>query len=180
MKQFNIVKQDVILWGYHIPINACFGSYNVTFKKYIGTKQAITKKGEVIDKPQFKPMSEDIIYYVDNFKPIKFADDSAIRIHVYDKMRDKWIDTHTRAHKKYDQLHKFLLQMFVKNGFKPDRQCKYWIDYRTGRPHEKKAQIHSDSVFSTNVGYALSKNVMTAHNVNRDGWACYDKVYGGL
>jgi hypothetical protein len=180
MKQFNIVKQDVILWGYHIPVNACFGSFTVTYKKYIGTKQVTTKKGKVVEKPQFKPASENIIYYVDNFKPIRFKDDSSIRIHVYDKSRDKWIDTHTRAYKKYDQLHKFLLQMFVKNGFKPDRQCIYWIDYRTGRPQEKKAQIFSDSVFNTSVGYALSKNVMTVHNVNRDGWASYDKVQGGM
>jgi len=176
MKQFNIVHQDVILWNkYHIPVNACFGKFISTYKKFTGTYQIFTKSGKVVNRPQFKNVTEEIIYYVDNFKPLKFADTSAIGIHVYDKIHDRWIDTHTKARKAYETLHVFLLQMFVKNKITPDRQCKYWIDYRTGRPQVKKPQCHADSVFKTNIGYALSKNVMTVHNINNDGWASYDK-----
>lgn len=153
MKRFNIVKQDIILFDkFHLPINACFGRFTTTYKK------------------KYKTVSEDIIYYVDNFKPIKFADCQAIRINVYDVRKDMWINTHTQAHSKYQQLHIFLLQMFVKNNIQQNRVCKYWLDYKAGEPREKKAQVHSDSVFRVNVGYALSKNVMTCHNINRDGW----------
>lgn len=184
MKKFNIVKQDVILFEkYHIPINACFGCFPTAYKKYVGTKQIVIKENnngfkgmKMIEKKQYKTVSENIIYYVDNFQPIKFADCQGIRIHIYDINRDKWVDTHTQAHPKYKQLHIFLLQMFVKNDIQQNRVCKYWLDYKTGVPKEKKAQVHSDSIYRASVGYALSKNVMTCHNINRDGWNGYDKV----
>ena len=172
MKKFNIVKQDVILWEkYHLPINSCFGCFTCDYKKRVGNKSVTTKHGQVIEKPRYKDMSEDIIYYVDNFKPIIFSDGQAIRLHVYNKNRDKWENTHTLAHPKFKQLHIFLLKMFEKNNIDATRMCKYWIDTKTNAPREKKPQIHSDSVFRVSVGYALSKNVMTMHNVNRDGWA---------
>lgn len=183
MKRFNIVKQDVILWNkYHLPINACFGCFPVTYKKYIRTDKVTTKSGKVIDKKRFKEITEEIIYYVDNFKALKnYGEEeyTAYNIHVYDKQRDKWIDTNTQACAKYKPLGDFLAEMFEKNNIKPTTKCIYWIDYRTGRPQEKKPQCHSDSIFKSNVGYVLSKNVITAHNINRDGWNSYDKIANG-
>ena len=174
MKQFNIVKQDVILFEcYHLPVNACFGKFHTTYKKFICMKQVLSKKHGLIEKPQFQTISEDIIYYIDNFKALKnygAEDYVAYNIHVYDSKHDKWIDTNTRSHKKYYALGEFLERMFEKNNIKPSRKCVPWVDYNIC-PKTKKAQVHSDSIYNTSVGYALSRNVMTCHNVNRDGWA---------
>ena len=178
MKQFNIVKQDVFLFEkYHLPINSGFGKFTSTYKKYIGTKEVITKHRKVVKKPQFITVTEEIIYYIDNFKPYKNygeEDYIAYKIHIYDVKRDKWIDTNTQAHPKYKPLGLFLERMFEKNDIKPSTKCINWLDYKVGSPKDKKAQVFSDSVFNTNVGYALSGKVMTNHNINRDGWALYD------
>lgn len=181
MKRFNIVKQDVILFEkFHIPVNACFGNFPTTYKKYVGTKQVLIKHCnngfkdmKLINKKQFRTISENIIYYVDNFKPLKnYGTENylAYEIHIYDKMRDCWHTVNTRQHPKYYALGEFLERMFEKNDIRPTTQCIKWVDYKVGAPTEKKAQIFSDSVYSANVGYALSKNVMTCHNINRDGW----------
>lgn len=178
MKTFNIVKQDVVLWGkYHLPINSVYGCITCEYKKRVGVKTVYTKRGRMVEKPIFSLVQEEIIYYVDNFKPIIFANGRSIRLHVYDKTRDKWVNTHSLAHPKFKQLHDFLIRMFEKTGITDTRTCKYLIDSRCGMPREKKAQCTSDNVFRASVGYALSKNVMTTHNVARDGWALYE-TYG--
>ncbi len=79
-------------------------------------------------------------------------------------------DKNTQMLAKYKPLGDFLARMFEKNGIKPTTKCKKWVDCKTGSPKDKKAQVHSDSIFKTSVGYALSKTVMTCHNINRDGW----------
>lgn len=174
MKQFNIVKQDIILFEkYHLPINSCYGKYTSMYRKYVGTKQVITKRKKVVNKPQFETVTEEIIYYIDDFRPYKnYGEEQylAYNIHVYDVQRDKWINTNTQRLAKYKPLGDFLARMFEKNDIKPTTKCKKWVDYKTGTPKDKKAQVFSDSIFKANVGYALSKTVMTCHNINRDGW----------
>ena len=175
MKQFNIAKNHYIINGIHLPINSCYGEYVSTYKKYIGTKQVITKRGKIIDKPQFETVTEGIVYYIDNFHVLKnygAEDYLAYNIHVWDARSERWINTNTQALAKYKPLGDFLSRMFEKNEIKSTTKCIPWVydGVRQSSPKMKLGQVYSDNPFRATGAYALSKNVMTCHNVNGDGW----------
>ena len=174
MKQFNIAKAHYVINGTHLPINSCYGKFISTYRKYIGTRQIYTKRGKVVDKPQFEIVTEEIVYYIDNFRACKnYGEENylAYRIHVWDSCSEKWINTNTQKLAKYKPLGEFLEKMFEKNNIKPTTECIPWIDgLHKSAPTEKKAQVYSDNPFRAVGAYVLSKNVMTCHNINRDGW----------
>lgn len=175
MKKFNIARYHYLVNGLHLPINCVYGTFPTTTKYYTGKKTIFTKKGKIFIRKLYNEVHEDITYYCDNFKPYKVLESGkerlAYKIHVWDNTREKWIATNTEYLKKYHALGVFLADMFEKNDIKSTTKCVYWIDgLKDVTPKDKKAQVHSDSVYKVPIGYALSKNVMTCHNINRDGW----------
>lgn len=178
MKTFNIVKQDTIILGRHLPINACYGCYVVSYKKYCGHTFEPDADKRFRKKPIYKTTTEKIYYYITDFSPLKnYYERNHLyyNVYVYNPKTDSWHKTDTRKDLRLEKLGDFLAKMFEKNNIKSTTKVIPWIDYKVGNPKEKKAQVYSDSPYEPNVGYVLSKNVMTCHNINRDGWNSYDK-----
>lgn len=176
MKTFNIAKHHYLINGLHLPVNSVYGKITVKYRRKDGIRQVFTKNGKVYTSSTYKTVTEEVTYYCDNFKPTVKNKILSYNIHVWDSKNERWIKTST-SYYKYHDLGEFLVKMFEKNDIRHTTKCIPWIDgLHQSAPQEKKAQVYSDQPFRVSVGYALSRNVMTCHNINHDGWA-YDNSY---